>query len=153
MAFRGNYEYQLDDRNRVAIPPRYREDFNAGAIITPGVERCLQLYTLDGYEQQAAVLEEVPFESEEGRKARRAFFGNAFDTQKDNQGRLLIPQPLIEYAGLGKDVVVVGTKECLEIWDRASWQEQQGDLAATRLSVLNDIGARKAAAHNPVQVG
>jgi len=154
MAFRGNYEYQLDDRNRVAIPPRYREDFGAGAILTPGVEQCIQVYTQEGYDRQAAVLETVPFESEEGRKARRAFFGNAFDVQKDGQGRLLIPSKLMAYAGLKKDVVVVGTQECLEIWDKALWEGQEEDLTATRLAVLNDIGARKAAqAAAPAQGG
>jgi MraZ protein len=151
MGFRGNYEYQLDDRNRVAIPPRYREDFAAGGIITKGVERCLQLYTIDGYEEREAVLRSVPSETEEGRKARRAFSGNAFDAQKDNQGRVLIPQSLIDYAGLDSQVVVVGAMECLEIWDRSLWQEQQPDLDETVRDVLQKIGELKSA--DPQQVG
>jgi MraZ protein len=145
MAFRGNYEYQLDDRNRVAIPPRYRDDFNAGAVMTPGVERCIQLWTIDGYEQEEAVLDQVPGESQEGREFRRALSGLAFDVMKDGQGRLLIPGKLFEYAGLTKDVVVVGARECLEIWDKPTWEAQMGDLASTRLSVLSEIGRRKQA--------
>ncbi|HEY4668848.1 MAG TPA: division/cell wall cluster transcriptional repressor MraZ, partial [Tepidiformaceae bacterium] len=86
-------------------------------------------------------------------KARRAFFGNAFDVQKDGQGRLLIPAKLMTYAGLKKDVVVVGTQECLEIWDKALWEGQEEDLTATRLAVLNDIGARKSAQTAPPPQG
>ncbi len=145
MAFRGNYEYQLDDRNRVAIPPRYRDDFNAGAVLTPGVEHCIQLWTIAGYEQEEAVLDEVPPESEEGRMFRRALSGLTFDVAKDGQGRLLVPGKLLEWAGLTKDVVVVGARECIEIWDKPRWEAQMGDLAATRLSVLTDIGRRKQA--------
>lgn len=143
MAFRGNYEYQLDDRNRVAIPPRYRDEFAAGAVMTPGVERCIQLWTIDGYEKQEAVLDQVPAESEEGRMFRRALSGLTFDVMKDVQGRLLVPGQLMAWAGLTKDVVVVGARECLEIWDKPAWEAQMGEIASTRLSVLNDIGRRK----------
>lgn len=143
MAFRGNFEYQLDDRNRVAIPPRYREDFNAGSVMTPGVERCIQVWTLEGYEHQEAVLDEVPVESTDGRMFRRALSGYTFDVPKDAQGRLLIPPRLMEYAGLVKDVVVVGARECLEIWDKAAWESQFDELAATRSSVMDEIGRRK----------
>jgi len=150
MAFRGNYDYQLDDRKRVGIPPRYRDDFAGGAVMTPGVERCIQVFTLDGYDAQAAVLGEVPFETEEGRKFRRAFFGKAFDVKQDTQGRLLIPAQLVVHAGLTKDVVVVGAEKCLEIWSKAAWEAQDEDLTATQLAVLNEIGARKKAQNGQV---
>lgn len=142
MSFRGNYDYQLD-KSRVAIPPRYRDEFNAGIVLTPGVDRCIEVYTIEGYERQAAVLEEVAFESEEGRKARRAFMGQAWDTQKDQAGRFQINAWLIGYAGLKKDVVVVGADRCLEIWDKEVWEAQQPELFTTRQAVLNEIGARK----------
>ncbi len=140
MAFRGNYEYQLDDRNRVTIPPRYRDDFAAGGILTPGVERCIQLYTQEGYEQEARTLQQVPGASQAGRMARRAFFGSAFDVQKDGQGRVLIPAKLMAYAGRATEVVGVGLESCLEIWDRQAWAAQEPELAATRLAVLNKLG-------------
>ncbi len=142
MSFRGNYEYQLD-RGRVAIPPRYREDFNAGAVMIPGVERCIEIWTLEGYESHEALLDEVPIELANGRMFRRAVSGYTFDVQKDAQGRLLIPPRLIEYAGLTKDVAVVGARECLEVWDRGAWEAQLDALAATRSEVLGEIGLRK----------
>ncbi len=142
MAFRGNFEYQLD-RGRVAIPPRYREDFNAGSVMTPGVEPCIQVWTPDGYERHELLLDQVPIELSNGRMFRRALSGYTFDVPKDGQGRLLIPPRLIEYAGLKKDVVVVGARECLEIWDKATWEAQFDELAATRSAMLDDIGRRK----------
>jgi len=145
MAFRGNYEYQLDDRKRVAIPPRYRDDFIAGAVVTPGVERCIQLWTIQGYEKEEALLDQVPGESQDGRMFRRALSGLAFDVTMDGQGRLVIKAPLLDYAGLTKDIVVVGARECLEVWDKAIWEAQMGDLVSTRLSVLDEIGRRKLA--------
>jgi MraZ protein len=148
--FRGNQEYQLDDRNRVAIPARYRDHFNAGAVLTPGLERCVAVYTVEGYEARAAVLEQVAAESEEGRKLRRAFFGNSFDVQKDNQGRLLIPAKLMTYAGLQakSDVMIVGTQECLEIWDKTMWDAQEEDFTGAFVAVVNRIGAMKNRAFN-----
>lgn len=132
MAFRGSYDYQLDDRNRVALPPRYREAFVAGAVLTPGVDGCIEVYTPEDYDKQAEVFAAMPAQSADGRIARRAFAGMAYDVPRDNQGRLLIPQKLIAHARLGKDVVVVGAQECLEIWDKAAWNEQEAKLVAAR---------------------
>ena len=132
MAFRGNYSYQLDDRNRVSLPPRYREEFRDGAVLTPGVDGCVEVYTADAYDEQAAAFAALSAQSEAGRLARRAFAGAAYDVPRDNQGRILIPQKLLAHAGLKKDVVVVGTYECLEIWDKDAWETQEASMAETR---------------------
>ena len=139
MGFRGNFEYQLDDRNRVALPPRFREAFANGAILTPGVERCIEVYTPEGYDRQAEVVDQVPAQSGEGRRLRRAFFGSSFDVQRDGQGRLLLPPKLIDYAGISKDVVVVGSGEWLELWDKAAWDGQEDELQSTRATTLEKI--------------
>lgn len=132
MAFRGSFDYQLDDRNRVALPPRYRESFRDGAVVTPGVDGCIEVYTPEDYERQAESFAELPAQSEAGKLARRAFSGQAFDVPRDNQGRILIPGKLLTHAGLKKDVVVVGTQECLEIWDKGAWEHEEAKLAAAR---------------------
>jgi MraZ protein len=105
---------------------------------------------VEGYEERAAVLEQVAAESEAGRKLRRAFFGNSFDVQKDNQGRLLIPAKLMTYAGLTpkSDVMIVGTQECLEIWDKTLWDSQEEDFAGAFVEVVNRIGEMKNRAMN-----
>jgi MraZ protein len=132
VAFRGSYPYQLDDRNRVSLPPRYREDFRDGAVLTPGVDGCVEVYTPEAYDRQAEAFAAMSAHSEQGRLARRAFAGAAFDVQRDNQGRILIPQKLLTHANLKKDVVVVGAQECLEIWDKDAWENQEATINETR---------------------
>ena len=124
MSFLGSVEYQMDDRNRVAIPPRYRDQFDAPAIMTTSKDRCVAVYTQEGFEQAAAIVEAIPADTAEGRKARRFFFGNAYPVAKDGQGRLLMPPRLIEHAGLKKDVMVVGLGDWFEIWDAPTYMER-----------------------------
>ncbi len=139
MAFRGNFEYQLDDRNRVALPSKFREAFANGAILVPGMDGCIEVYTPEGYEREATVVERVPAYSDEGRQLRRAFYGEAFDVQRDGQGRLLIPAKLLAYGGIERDVVVVGTDQRLELWDRPTWEAQEESLQAARARALQRL--------------
>jgi MraZ protein len=128
MAFLGSVEYQMDDRNRVAIPPRYRDQFDAPAVMTTSKDACVSVYTQDGFDQAAVLIEAIPEDTAEGRRARRFFFGNAYPVAKDGQGRLLLPPKLIEHAGLKKDVVVVGLGRWFEIWDKTAWDERVSGL-------------------------
>lgn len=144
MAFRGNFDYQLDDRNRVALPPKFREAFANGAVLTPGMDGCIEVYTPEGYDREAEIVNRVPAHSELGRKLRRAFFGSAFDVQRDGQGRLLIPARLLSYAGIEKDVMVVGADQRLEIWDRQRWENQEEDLQVARAEAMEQVDAQDA---------
>ncbi len=139
MAFRGNFEYQLDDRKRVALPPKFREDFANGAILIPGLDGCIEVYTPEGYEAEARVVERVPAFSEEGRLLRRAFYSSSFDVQRDAQGRLLIPAKLLAHADIERDVVVLGNDQHLEIWDRGLWEAQEPMLPAARANALQRL--------------
>ncbi|MCZ2108154.1 MAG: division/cell wall cluster transcriptional repressor MraZ [Dehalococcoidia bacterium] len=127
--FTGSVEYQLDDRNRVAVPPRYRDHFDAPAMMTTGKETCIAVYTQAGFEEASERVEAIPPDTSEGRKARRFFYGNAFPVGKDAQGRFLIPKELVEYAGLKKDVMVVGLGKYFEIWDAAAWRANEAEEA------------------------
>lgn len=146
MAFRGNFEYQLDDRNRVALPPKFREEFANGAVLVPGSDECIEVYTPEGFEAEARVVERVPAYSEAGRQLRRAFFASSFDVQRDGQGRLLIPAKLLSHAGIQRDVVVLGNDQRLEIWDRTRWEEQESLLPTARANALQQLADRPAAA-------
>ena len=139
MAFRGNFEYQLDDRNRVALPPKFREEFANGAVLVPGSDECIEVYTPEGFEAEARVVERVPAYSEAGRQLRRAFFASSFDVQRDGQGRLLIPAKLLSHAGIERDVVVLGNDQRLEIWDRTRWEEQESLLPTARANALQQL--------------
>ena len=127
MPFLGSVEYQMDDRNRVAIPPKYRDQFDAPAVLTTSKDGCVSVYTQSGFDEAAKVVESRPEDTPEGRRARRFFFGNAFPVAKDGQGRLLIPPKLIEHAGLKKDVVVVGLGGWFEIWDKEAYEALESE--------------------------
>lgn len=128
MAFRGNFDHTLDDRGRVAIPAKYRTDFpNNTAVITPSPEGCLRVFPEAAFQAMSAEVAEAPATTTEGRRRRRMFDAQAFDAELDRQGRILIPASLRELAGLNGSVVVAGARECLEIWDRARWQQEMKD--------------------------
>ena len=140
MAFRGNFEYQLDDRNRVALPPKFREAFANGAVLVPGLDGCIEVYTPEGFDAEADnVVGRVPAYSAEGRQLRRAFFASSFDVQRDAQGRLLVPAKLLGYAGIERDVVVLGSDQRLEIWDRGLWEQQEAGLSVARADALERL--------------
>ena len=136
----------MDDRNRVALPPKFREEFANGAVLVPGSDECIEVYTPEGFEAEARVVERVPAYSEAGRQLRRAFFASSFDVQRDGQGRLLIPAKLLTHAGIQRDVVVLGNDQRLEIWDRTRWEEQESLLPTARANALQQLADGPAAA-------
>jgi MraZ protein len=115
--FLGRYEYSMDERGRVPLPPRYRDDFTHGAVLSQGPDRCLRLFTQASFEQQARLYTQEPATERSGRQTRRGFFGRSFAVELDRQGRILIPGPLRNYAGLEGNVVVMGAGEWLELWE------------------------------------
>ena len=123
MALIGTYEHVLDDKKRVAIPARWRDQFEAPAYLTSGEEKCVAVYTKSDFDAAADEIRSVSASLQEGRDARRKFFGDTRDVAKDAQGRLGIPQFLIDHAGLKGDVVLVGAYEWFEIWDKDTWIE------------------------------
>ena len=117
MDFRGTYEFTLDDRGRVSIPARYRNEFAEKVILTLGADGCIEVYTEDGYSDVSQHVAAEPPTSPDGRRQRRGFYAQSFDTELDRQGRILVPAPFREKAALNGAVVIVGRKECLEIWN------------------------------------
>ncbi len=132
MAFRGNDAHTLDDRGRVAIPARYRRDFEDGAVLTMGPEGCVAVYTEQGFEKMSDKYASQPATTEDGRQSRRLFDALAFDADLDRQGRILIPQQFRDVAELGGPVIIAGVRDYLEIWNPAKWKRQlQKRLAAS----------------------
>jgi len=118
MYFLGTYEYSMDERGRVPLPPRYRDAFLRGVVLSQGSpDPCLRAYTQESYEAQAALHTAEPSLRRRGRLIRRGFFPRSFPAELDRQGRVLVPPQLRRYAGLEGSVVVVGAGEWLEIWN------------------------------------
>ncbi len=117
MDFRGKYEHTLDDRGRVSIPARYRNEFAERAILTMSADGCIEVYTDSGFDDVAKHVAVEPPTTQEGRQSRRGFYSESFDTELDRQGRILIPARFRQMAALDGNVVIAGRKECLEIWN------------------------------------
>ncbi len=128
MPFLGRFEAKLDDKNRMAIPAKYREQFDAPAYLTSGDEPCIVVYTKAAFDEEMARVKALSTTTTEGPRLRRKFFSDAHDIAKDTQGRLLIPAPLLAQAGLNKadrDIVIVGNGDWFEVWEPQRWREYQ----------------------------
>jgi MraZ protein len=123
--FVGHFEYSLDDRGRIPVPPRYRKELEERAVLSLGSpDRCLRLYNEENFFEQAKLYMKVPVTKRAGRATRRSLLTRAAHVDADKQGRILIPAPMREYAGLSATVYVVGIGECLEIWDPRRYETE-----------------------------
>ena len=122
--FFGEYEHAIDEKSRLTLPARFRDDRGGGVVIAKAIDSNLDVYARESWtavvESRLADLD--PF-SRETRELQRYFFSGAVDAVPDKQGRVLVPPKLAERAGLEREVVVVGVYDHLEIWDRAAWAE------------------------------
>jgi MraZ protein len=140
--FLGEYQHSLDAKGRVILPARYRDQLAEGAFVTKGRGGCLSVYTPEEFEQVASQMRESSKRGNQELNAARSFFGGAQEIRLDRQGRVALPQNLREFAGLTRDVVVVGVFSRVEIWDRDRWQEldRVGARALTESDDLPDFG-------------
>lgn len=125
--FLGEYQHSLDDKGRVILPAKFRDQLGAGAVIAKGRGACLAVYPPGEFEKVARKTRELAGQSQEGRKMARSLFAGATDVVPDKQGRVAVPPGLRAYAHLEKDVVVTGAFTHVEIWDADEWQRQSGE--------------------------
>jgi MraZ protein len=121
----GQHRYQLDAKGRVALPTRFREAFEGGVFLTLGHDGCLFAYPSAEWERRSGEVRSQPLSGQQARAYARMFFANAEQADLDGQGRLLIPQKLRALIGLGRDAVVIGVSERLEIWPSAEWDRYE----------------------------
>ncbi len=119
--FVGTHLPRLDDKGRLFLPARFREQLTGGIVITKGQENCLYGFPAAEFARMAASLSEAPVTTKALRDYSRVFFGSASDETPDRQGRVSIPPGLRSYAGLTRDVAVVGVNNRIEIWDAGAW--------------------------------
>jgi MraZ protein len=134
----GTHSYSLDPKGRVSLPARFREAFDDGLWLTVGQDRSLYCFPRAEWERRSGEVDAFALSDREGRAFARLFFSSAEQAKLDGQGRVTIPQRLRDAVGIGKDVVVIGVRERMEIWDRAEWDRyvethavkyESGDLA------------------------
>src|SRR5690606_25027250 len=125
--FLGSHHPRLDDKGRLFLPAKYREELAEGLVITKGQERCLYVFPMEEFRRITEALRTAPVTAKAVRDYSRVFFAGASDEVPDKQGRITIPQHLREYAGLRRDCAVIGANTRLEIWDAEAWEAYLAD--------------------------
>jgi MraZ protein len=118
--FLGTHTPHLDEKGRLFLPAKYREELSRGLVLTKGQERCLYVFPLTEFDRVTEALR-APVTTKAVRDYSRVFFASASDETPDRQGRITVPAALREYAGLQRDCVVIGANTRLEIWDAQAW--------------------------------
>ena len=139
----GEYEHTIDDKNRLTLPVRYRGSFGEGIVVTRGLDGCLYAYDRGAWERLVeSTLVSIDQLSKEGRRLYRHFFSGAAEAELDRQGRVMIPAALLEHAGLGREVVVAGVHDRLEIWDRDAWRRELAEVEGSAEHVAERLATR-----------
>jgi MraZ protein len=125
----GTHVYSLDPKGRVSLPAKFREVFDDGCWLTVGQDRCLFAFPRVEWDRRAQEITSSPLSDADGRAYQRMFFGSSDEAKLDGQGRLTIPQRLRDAVQIGKDVVVVGVYDRVEIWDRATYERYEQTYA------------------------
>ncbi|HEX2809896.1 MAG TPA: division/cell wall cluster transcriptional repressor MraZ [Kineosporiaceae bacterium] len=138
--FLGTHTPRLDDKGRLILPAKFREQLEAGVVVTRGQERCLYVFPIAEFERLADQLRQAPVTSKQARDYLRVFLSGASDEVVDKQGRVTIPTALRTYAGLDRDVAVIGAGQRVEIWDSSAWDtylaEQEQSFAEQAVEVV-----------------
>ncbi|MBR2289607.1 MAG: division/cell wall cluster transcriptional repressor MraZ [Clostridia bacterium] len=126
----GEYEHSLDVKGRIIMPAKFREDLGEKFIVTKGLDGCLFAFSIEEWTKFEEKLSTLPISNKDARMFTRFFFAGAIDCELDKQGRFLVSSNLREFAGLTKDVVIVGMNSRLEIWSKEKWEEGQENISA-----------------------
>lgn len=121
--FIGEYQHAIDNKNRMIIPSKFREELGSNFILTKGLDGCLYAYTAAEWKILEEKLKKLPLTSKDARAFVRFIFSGANEIEVDKQGRALIPQILMEYAAIEKEIVSIGVSTRIEIWSKSRWDE------------------------------
>lgn len=133
--FMGEFQHNIDDKGRIIIPVKFRDELGDVFIITRGLDKALFVYPLSEWQQIEQKLKSLPFTKADARKFTRFFFSGAIESEIDKQGRVIIPNNLRSYAFLTKECVVIGVSNRIEIWDKNYWESYYQDSEES----FNDI--------------
>jgi MraZ protein len=121
--FIGEYQHAIDNKNRMIIPSKFREALGEAFVLTKGLDGCLYAYPMDEWKILEEKLKKLPLTNKDARAFVRFFFSGANEVDIDKQGRSLIPQNLLEYADIKKEIVSIGVSSRIEIWSKEKWED------------------------------
>lgn len=140
--FLGTFTPRLDEKGRLILPAKFRGRLASGLVATRGLDRCIFLFPIDEFHVIHDRLRKSPLESKVARDYMRAFLADASDDVPDKQGRILLSQPLRRYAGIDRDVAVLGMGSRVEIWDASTWErvreQNENAFAETADALFNE---------------
>lgn len=135
----GEYHHSIDEKKRIIIPLRFREELKDTFVITRGIENCLFIYSLEEWKKITDKLETLPFTKKDARQFIRFFLSGATEAQFDKQGRIVITTPLLEYAKIEKDCVIIGAGERLEIWSENAWNNFFNEASTNMSDIAENL--------------
>jgi MraZ protein len=138
----GEHDHTLDDKNRLTLPAKLREQLGDEVVITRGLDGCLSVYSRTAFEVLAERMGTLDPLNRETRTMQRYFFTGAPPVELDKAGRMVIPARLLESAGIQREVTVAGVYDHLEIWDRAKWREQMREAEGSAEDVAERLANR-----------
>jgi MraZ protein len=144
--FMGEYHHNIDDKGRLIIPAKFREELGTRFIVTRGLEKCLYVYSIREWENIVAKLKTLPFTKKDVRTFMRSFFSGATECELDRSGRVNITSPLVSYADITKECVVIGASDRIEIWAEDNWNnfflDNQDKIEDIAENLFDNIGDR-----------
>ena len=141
MAFNGNFEHTLDAKHRLTVPSKFRTQLAGSVFLVKGLDRCISVYPEKTYSAltDAALAGLNPF-SPQARALKRWFHGNAADVELDSAGRVMVPPAHRGFAGIDRQVMIVGAGDSLELWDLDAWKAYDPDLTAQAAELTSSLG-------------
>ena len=141
MAFRGQFDFSLDAKNRLNVPAKFRPAFSGGVVLAKALEPCVAIWAPDAFEAWTeSFLAKLNPVSRERRSLTRYFAGNSWDAELDSAGRVTLAAPLLRHAGISKEVVVIGNLDHIEVWARERWQQAQETLDSEVVEIAESLG-------------
>lgn len=135
----GEFRHTIDSKGRLFIPARWRPQLTEGVVISKGLERCLTIMSTEDFAAQAEKLDSLAFEKRPNRSYQRMLFSGTYEESLDKQGRITIPPALREYAGLGKEIVVIGAGRRGEVWSESAWSSYRESTESAYESIAEEL--------------
>lgn len=136
---KGQYNHSIDVKGRLIVPSKLREQLGDIFVVTKGLDGCLFGYPNTEWEIFEEKLRKLPIQNKKARQTKHFFIAGATDCEVDTQGRILLPAVLREFAGLTKEVAIVGNGERIEIWDKAKWDTCSNDIAENMDDIVEEL--------------
>ena len=137
--FFGEYQHSIDPKGRVFMPAKFRDDLGDKFVVTKGLDNCLFVYPNEEWKSFEQKLRTLPLTSKEARAFIRFFFAGAAECEADKQGSILLPANLRDYAGLEKDLSIIGVSTRVEIWNRDAWESYNGESSMDQEAIIEKM--------------